>query len=207
MGKPSNEISGGIRGRVGALVYSSWKGIPVVKTRPERTKRRTPGEQLNQSKFAAAHKWLKPIISYLRVGFQGYSATVEGFNAAKSYTLKNAFTGEKENRTIDPALIKVSHGELPLPPDIMMARKDDITLEFTWDAGRYNDAHPDDQAMLLAYNPENKKVSMKLTGFFRHGGKAELLLNAGYTYHIYIAFAAHDRSRQSHSVYLGKVES
>jgi hypothetical protein len=61
--------------------------------------------------------------------------------------------------------------------------------------------------MLLAYNDANKEKAIKLTGQFRNSGSDVLALpdRPGSSYHIYLAFTAHDRNRQSHSVYLGTV--
>jgi hypothetical protein len=65
-----------------------------------------------------------------------------------------------------------------------------------------------DQVMLLLYDDKAGYENMKLTGQFRYTGSDELQLPApAGEFHVYVAFIAHDRSRQSHSVYLGKLQS
>lgn len=75
----------------------------------------------------------------------------------------------------------------------------------------------DDQVMLLAYNIEKENeinsgnAFYNLTGQFRKTGNDTLdILPDNYhpnkIYHIYVAFSAADRSRQSDSIYLGTVE-
>ena len=51
--------------------------------------------------------------------------------------------------------------------------------------------------MLLAYDIEKGEAPMKLTGQFRYAGSDTLNFRPGRTDHVYIAFIAADRSRQS----------
>src|SRR5262245_19005488 len=126
MARLNKGIYGPVSGTMGPLIASSWKGHPYLKTRPrKRSKRRGVNEKRNQDKFSQAHYWLRPLLDFVRVGFHGYSPTVEGFNAAKSFCLKNAFSGEAGQQNIDPSLIQLSYGELPLPPNIKMQRTGD----------------------------------------------------------------------------------
>lgn len=59
--------------------------------------------------------------------------TARGFIAAKSYLLKNAMSGTAPNFFIDPALVKVSYGNLELPQNITVAKADDDHIQFTWE--------------------------------------------------------------------------
>src|SRR5688572_10600068 len=103
---------GQINGKVGDVVVSSWKGKPYVKSVPgERKTPPTEKELINRKKWAMAQAWLKPVTKFVRQGFNGYTPTVEGFLAAKSYLLKNAFEGEAPHFIINPAVVKVSYGE------------------------------------------------------------------------------------------------
>jgi len=201
-------INGAFRGKVGTVVGATWKGRPYMRARPrKRTSPSTANEMANYSKFAMAHYWLQPILDYVRQGFKGFSETVEGFNAAKSHLLKNSFERVEEKLTIDPALVKLSSGNLPLADDIIVEVPAPGQLQFTWDTTTKNDSSPYDQVMLLAYNIDNKRAEMKITGQFRNAGTDILPVNTNATYHIYVAFVADDRSRQSDSVYLGAIIS
>ena len=207
MARLHNGVYGPISGKLGAVIGSTWKGQPYLKMRPrKRGKKRGVKEKLNQDKFSQTHYWLQPLLPYVRIGFQGYSPRVEGFNAAKSFCLKNAFIGEAGQQKIDPSRILLSYGDLPLPSNIKMKRSGDYFLEFSWDK-KYNGGNNYDQAMLLAYDSETGQSVMQLTGQFRLSGADELQLPRikKQNYHIYISFIAHDRSRQSNSVYLGRI--
>ena len=82
---------------------------------------------------------------------------------------------------INPALAKLSSGDLPLP------------------------ATEGDQILMLAYNVEEQEAEYNLVGQTRKTGSDKLELDEPGTYHLYAAFISYDRSRQSDSVYLGSV--
>lgn len=205
-------IMGNFKGKVGRVIGSSWKGIPYIKSLyDKRTKPARKNEQLNRNKFAMAHWWLKPVKGFVRMGYKGYSATVEGFIAAKSYLLKNAFESDGDTMVVNPALMKVSYGDLPLPHNITAVKSAPDQLQVSWDAVD-KDFHPNafDQVMILAYDIENGEAVDSITGQFRYVGKDTLFIPPATperTYHIYAAFVAADRSRQSTSIYLGTISN
>jgi hypothetical protein len=215
MARLVNGIMGPLNGKVGTVVCSSWKGIPYVKARPgKRTKPARKKEAANRQKFAKAHEWLQPLLDFVRTGFKGYSDKVEGFNAAKSHLLKNAFEVKDGESVINPALVKVSVGDLPLPENITIATAPD-QIRFSWDTGSIDFYNQYDQAMVLAYDIDaeltrlNRRIALyELTGQFRSNGAHVLTISPRLdigTYHCYIAFVSADRSRRSDSVYLGTV--
>ena len=209
MGRLVNGINGPIVGKVGTVIGSSYKGVPYLKgPYKSRTPKISDTEKGNRSRFSMAQSWLKPLLEFVRVGFKGYGPVVEGFIAAKSHLMKNAMEGTGAGSIINPAKVKVSFGELPLPDNIAVKLIEGNKLEFMWDAKSIPHrfaAH--DQVMLLAYDIKNKKAEWTTTGQFRNVGRdiLELPEEKGRTYHVYLAFVAHDRSCQSGSVYLGEV--
>ena len=210
MAKFEHGITGPFQGKVGTVVGSSWKGIPYMKaTYKKRTKKITETEKGNRIKFAMAQSWLSPLLDFVRVGYKGYTPRVEGYIAAKSYLLKNAFEGVAPDLNINPALMKVSYGNLPLSDNITVEKTDDNKLIFSWDPSYMEDSDYSDQVMLLAYCPrgDNSPINYTTNGQFRKTGTdiLELTNEKGLAYHIYFAFIAHDRSRQSDSVYLRTV--
>jgi hypothetical protein len=210
MAKFNQGINGPFQGKVGTVIGASWKGIPYMRSLPKkRTSDPTPGELLNRKKWALSQRWLQPVQEFVRIGFKGYSPKSEGFVAAKSYLLKNALVVAGENIMIDPARVKLSWGDLPLPNNLQMTRSEGGLIQFTWDPKVYDEiSYKGDQIMMLAYNVEKEEVEKNLYGRVRAHGSDQLQIdtNETGTYHIYAAFIAHDRSRQSESVYMGTVE-
>src|SRR5882672_1771151 len=127
-------INGPFVGKVGTVVGSTWYGIPYMKAKhSKRTKRISKKEKQNRSKFAMAHSWLQPLLGFVREGFKNFSPRSRGFNAAKSHLLKNAFEGLQPDISINPALVKLSAGDLPLPGDITAEKSGPSKIIFTWD--------------------------------------------------------------------------
>ena len=206
MGRLLGGVNGQIQGKVGQISGSSRNGIPYIKgPYKNRTKTVSKKELLNRKKFAAAQAWLAPILDFVREGFRGYSKRSQGFVAAKSWLLKNGFTGQGEDLRIDPSLVKVSFGDLPNPADISVAWTETGTLKFTWNPA-YVDLRDCDQVMMLAYDVERAYAFINTTGQLRRTGVDILAIDQtqGKNYHVYAAFNAADRSRQSDSVYLGE---
>jgi hypothetical protein len=206
MGRFLSGINGPIHGKVGTVIGSSRNGIPYIKgPYKKRTLVVSEEELSNRKKFAMAQAWLKPLLSFVREGFRGYSQRSYGFIAAKSWLLKNAFIAEGNKRWIDPSLVRVSHGDLPNPETIGASFTDSGDLKFTWST-EGGESIADDQVMMLAYNIEKGIAIYKNTGQLRKTGfdilKMEQLY--GIRCHVYAAFNAADRSRQSNSVYLGE---
>ncbi|MFI5157056.1 MAG: DUF6266 family protein, partial [Chitinophagales bacterium] len=133
---------------------------------------------------------------------------VEGFLAAKSYLTKNAMEFDGVEWKVNPALMKVSFGTLPLSENIAVKTAEDWNLLFTWDTAEVNGSDKKDQVMLMAYNLESKHVIKDTSGEFRQTGSTKLKIYFPNTlsWHVYFAFIAVDRSRQSDSVYLGEIK-
>ncbi|MDP4261788.1 MAG: DUF6266 family protein [Bacteroidota bacterium] len=207
MGRFINGINGPVTGRVGTIIGSSRNGVAYVKgPYKKRTKRISKKEKANRDRFAMAQLWLQPILGFLRQGFKNYSERSEGFVAAKSWLLKNSFEEDGTAIRINPALVKVSFGDLPVANNITVSQPSPGQLKFTWDVSIVEGASPSDQVMLLAYDIENSQASFTITGQFRNTGSDILPVprTRKRTYHLYAAFVASDRERQSHSVYLGE---
>jgi len=199
---------GPVKGKVGNIIISSWKGKPYVKSAPgQRTAPLTTKEIANRKKWAMAHAWLKPVTKFVREGFKGYTETVEGFIAAKSYLLKNAFEGDAPDVSINPALVKVSSGELPLPQNIQVTKTGQKELQFTWDTKDIEFANRYDQVMLLAYDIKGGYAYTRLTGQLRINGSDTLHIHAelNTVLHIYLAFVSADRQTRSNSLYMGSI--
>lgn len=205
MAKYIQGINGIFVGKVGTVVGCVWKGIPYMRSKGKpRSSQTTEIEAKNRSKFATAHAWLQPLLVFLRTGFAGYSATAVGFNAAKSYNLKNAMIqGE-----VVPDLVKVSHGDLPLPETLEVALLED-KLQVNWSTEYIPGSSDKDQLMLLAYHPQSRTALYEVHGAFRSMGTQLMDTYSefvGKTIHIYAAFVAADRSKQSTSLYLGAID-
>jgi len=216
MAKMKKGLYGPISGKVGGIVGSSWRGIEFIKSRPKRTRPPTEGELANRFVFAYTQLWLQPIKDFLEAGFRDDNHPVHGVNAAKSYLYKHALTKDGFNSVIHPELMKISVGTLPLSADIQVEKTSPDELTVTWNTDSITGGRPDDQIMILIYGVRDKDrvitgdVFGTVAGEFRRTGIEKIKVrpnpqNPDLDYHVYAAFSAMDRSRQSDSMYLGTI--
>jgi hypothetical protein len=207
MARMTQGINGPFIGKIGTVIGYTVNGKWYMKgLYKRRTKAPTPGELLNQKKFAAAQLWLKPVTDYVRVGFKGYNERFQGFGAAKSWLMKNAMQVVEGEVIIDPSLVKISAGDLTLPENIQCTVQTPSQISFTWTPSD-DDKLKYDQAMVLAYDIQKKNFRGSIYSSYRSTGHASIdLASDPGRYHVYLAFIAADRSRQSDSIYLGEFE-
>lgn len=205
MARLINGVNGPFVGKVGSIIGYTVNGEGFIKgLYKKRTKKPTEGEVLNRKKFAAAQAWLQPVTDFVRVGFKGYNERFQGFVAAKSWLMKNCMKVVDGEIQIDPALVKISSGNLHLPENIQCILQEPNTFHFSWTPVDERDPHRYDQAMVMAYRMGFGPYG-DLYGSDRATGEAFVPVHASPTpYHVYLAFVATDRSRQSDSVYLGE---
>jgi len=207
MARLAKGINGPIVGKVGTVTGSHRNGKGYIKANNVRTAPQTENELVAKERFATAHRFLKPLLAYIRKGF--LHQPKKGFNGAKSHTLLHALAGEPMNSHVDPAMVKISEGELPLSENLSVSQRGN-ELVFTWDTEIPEGAKPYDQLMPLAYDVSrtNPKAYYNTTGAFRNSGthSLEVWAKSGSVYHVYAAFTAADRSVNSTSVYLGTIE-
>ena len=113
MGTIKQGILGGFSGKVGTVIGSSWKGISYMRGQAQHVKNPRSAGQVNQhTKFALVMGFLQPVVPYIRIGYKSQAAKQTEFNAAFSYTIKNAVTGSYPSYALDFTKIVVSKGGL-----------------------------------------------------------------------------------------------
>ena len=208
MGNIKQGILGGFSGKVGTVIGSSWKGITYMRAIAPNVKDARTAKQLAQrEKFVLTLGFLRPLQSFVRVGFKMYATRQTAFNAAMSYTLKNCIKGVSPNFSIDFAKVMVSRGSLVLPLNIHRLNNDgEIAISWSDNSGVGN-ALDTDFAMPLAYNTDKHEVVYDMVSACR--GDEGVSLNypsnwSGDTVHVYLGFVSENGSLVSDSVYLGE---
>ncbi|MES2828541.1 MAG: DUF6266 family protein [Bacteroidota bacterium] len=213
MGKALNGINGPISGKVGSAVFYIVNGETYVRSVPEkRSGKKTKKEKSNTSGFAKVQHFMKPIKSYLKIGYKGYGSKTGGYKGAVSYALQNAIEGEYPNQFVNPEKVRVSGGELHFPADAEVTLGADDQLKFTWSQEVGENGNAYDQVFMVAYSPvdnayEHGQRVGQPTGAFRISGTDSLPLTRdkeAVEYCVYMGFVARDRSSQAHSKYMGK---
>ena len=212
------ELVGGVndpvRGKVGNVVYYMRNGKAFVRSRPrKRGKKRTVKGKINTTGFAKVQQWMKPIGEFIRYGFKDYGASEVPYRSAVSYALNNAIQGTYPNQFIDPSLVRVTGGDLPMPQTASFVLEEAGIVRISWDKGDLDSMRSQDQAMLLVYSPDTqgkdkKDLMFKVAGAFRRDGTDILAVipkRYDQEFHVYLGFVNSDRTEQSHSMYLGSI--
>ncbi|WP_316811929.1 DUF6266 family protein [Pedobacter heparinus] len=201
-----NGILGGFKGKVGTVIGYHLKGQEIMRGEAnERTKPFTEKELANQQRFGDLQYWLKPLTVFLRVGFQDYAPTFEGFVAAKSYNSKHALVKDDAGTHIDPALALVSFGDQEQATTASAVSEAENSITFNWEGGK---CEGDDRAMFLVYDIEGATADFDTAAVKRRMRTGVFKLSedfSGKAVHVYLAFVAEDRKRRSNSQYLGIV--
>lgn len=208
MGKISQGILGGLSGKVGNVVGGNWKGIDYLRIKPSNVANpRTKGQVNQRNKFTASLEFLQPNIDFVKVGYKSFAVKKSEFNAAMSYVLNNAITGDEPDFEVDYQDALLSRGTLAGAVDGSTDLTTSGEVTFSWsDNSAGANANEDDKAMVLAYNPKKRESAYILDGADRSIRQQVLSIPSSYTgdeIHFYIAFITVDGERVSNSVYLG----
>jgi len=207
MGTIKKGILGGFSGKVGTVVGASWKGIDYIRSLPTTVRNpRTPGQVNQRGKFATVIGFLSRISPMINVGYKNYAVNQTPVNAAMSYNLKNAVTGDAGIYDMDYAKVMVSKGTLcnPISHQIQVIEGE---VSIGWDAECIGNALSSDMANVLVYNTIKNEAMILINAATR----AEVYVGAVYQEHwkgdqveVYLSFTSEDGKLVSDSMYLGQ---
>jgi hypothetical protein len=193
---------------VGPVIGGSWKGIHYMRSIPQSVHNpRTQKQTAQRSKFTVAVQTLKPLKSILNIAWKENTNQKSPFNAAMSYTLKNAVIQQDGNYVIDYASFCVSRGTLT-PAIGASAAMEQRVLRLLWDdnSGSGN-AAATDRSLIAILNPQRAEAMIFTEGTIERGGGNESIIMptewAGEEVQIYLGFISADGKNTSNSVYLG----
>jgi hypothetical protein len=201
-------ILGAFSGKVGPVVGVINQGKFYMRARPRKKNTKSPGELENEMRFKMIIDHLHPIKPLVRAGFKGYYTRTGGYRGAFAYNRQHALVADDGGIYIDPALFRISGGDLPVAESPAVSLVND-QLEFTWDVSGNAEGNHSDQMMMLVYDVQNSRTLERIfDGPFRSAGSYQLpvpLGMKGSEADIYVGFIAADRSAQSESQYLGRI--
>ena len=209
MGTIKQGILGGFSGKVGSVVGGSWKGISYMRSQAQNIKNpRTEAQVSQRAKFALALSFLKPLTNVVRTGFKLYAIKQTAFNAAMSYTLANAISGDFPDYEIDFASALISRGTLTSAAN-GLASAANGKISFTWeDNSGVGSAKATDKALIAILNPSKGEGLSDNAGAARSVGSQSIDIPSdwiGDEVQIYLGFVSADAKEVANSVYLGAV--
>jgi hypothetical protein len=208
MGTIKQGILGGFSGKVGTVIGGSWKGISYMRSIPQSVHNpRTEKQMAQRSKFTVVIQALKPLKSILNIAWKENINQKSPFNAAMSYTLKNAIVMWNGNYIIDYPNFCVSRGTLT-PAMGASAADSGGQIRFTWvDNTVIGNASVGDIAVAAVINSASGESIAGTLAADRSTGNAYIpypsTWAAGSEIHFYLGFISEDGSAASNSVYAG----
>jgi hypothetical protein len=187
-------ILGGFRGKVGTVVGSIWNGIDTIRAYVANVANpNSPAQLDHRAKFKLIGGFLKPLTSFLRIGFKSLAIKMTASNAAMKYNMENAITGVYPDYTVDYTKALVSSGQLPGALNPVATSTVAGEVEYTWEDNSWDAGADDgDKAMLVVYNPE-RKLSVSFVGGNTRGSGSQILtlpaIFSGDEVKCYISFA------------------
>ncbi|HSZ34181.1 MAG TPA: DUF6266 family protein [Puia sp.] len=210
MAKLLNGINGPFSGKVGAVVGYVLNGQAVIRGLPgKKNWKSSVAQKQQQAKFALMHDFLRTILPFLNITYDGVAVQMTGFNKAFSYNVKNAISGTYPDLQIDYTRVQVGSGDLPnaQSPAAIVSSDGHITFSWTYDR-TVASASPTDQAFVAIYCEEKKMWNCELNPASRKAGIC--LIDAtsfsGKKVHTYIGFISNDGKTASDSLYTGSLQ-
>lgn len=211
-----NGILGGVSGKIGNVVGSSWNGKDYLKTLPSHyTDAKTEVQISNRSKFLTVIRFLRPITDFIRVGYKSQAVNKTAYNAAMSYHFHNAVSGVYPDLAIDFSKVITSRGNLTGAYNAAASSTEAARLQLNWaDNSADGTAKATDAAMVVVYHPVLMDAYFKLSVANRSDGSVDLQLPqsfGGTEVHVYLSFMSQDAlgsqasKAVSNSVYVGAV--
>ena len=212
MARFKNGIFNQLSGTIGPVVGATWRGIPYIRTKPtksnsKRKKKSSDAQTATRIRFGLAARLLRNMREILELGFRDEAVEKTGMNAAISYTMKHAITGEFPDFKIAYDHVLISRGKLPNVEQATVTAHAPETIQFSWTNNEgVGKASGEDKVLLVAYNEEYEAVVFNV-GTTRHADTAILELKgfSGYKVHTWISFISADNRDVANSVYTGTV--
>jgi hypothetical protein len=201
-----------LSGTIGPVVGATWRGIPYIRTKPKksngkRKKKSSDAQAATRIRFGLAAKLLRDMRPIVELGFRDEAVEKTGMNAAISYTMKHAITGEFPDFKIAYDHVLISRGKLPNIDQVTVVADAPEVIRFNWTNNEgIGKASGEDKVLLVAYCAEDGDTVFK-TGVTRSAGTDifELKGFSGYMVHTWISFLSADNRDVANSVYTGTV--
>lgn len=211
MGKVTDSILGGTKGRTGRIVIANVFGTEISRIRPKKNdKPATPKQALVKERMKLSALFISGYKSFASDYFGERSGLRSRYNMAMT-NIMNAYHIDFTALTIERANeeIMFSKGDLPEAPLNNLTSATTSTFTVTWeDNSDGTDALPTDQICILyCAQDENRPKLLRNVATTTDGTATVNLLNkyVGKTMHIWLCLLSADGKRVSISEYVGDI--
>ncbi|MES1250281.1 MAG: DUF6266 family protein [Chitinophaga rupis] len=208
MGTFEKGILGGFKGKVGAVIGSTWKGTQVMRSKPGKRKKPASALQLDQqARFALMTDFLQPLSAMLNETFSR-AVGMSGYNKALSYNIQQAVSGDYPDLSVNYAAVLLSKGSLPgaQSPAVASPAAGKLACSWTDNSNLYKAASAD-QALLIVYCGALKQWVVSQGAATRNAGSCtvDVAPFSGQTVQTWFSFIAENGRAVARSLFTGAV--
>jgi hypothetical protein len=178
-----NTLIGRARQKIGGSVFSSWKGINVLKSKPLTVANpRTDAQQVQRDALKILTAFYRQVSGAIQVGFKQQAIQKSEFNAFTSYNLKNAIdkSGAPTAALVLTQML-VAQGTMATTPTLTgVASAGTGEVEITFGTALTGPGQSaNDKAFLVVYNGTTETAYTGASDGIRSDGSVSLELPAG----------------------------
>jgi hypothetical protein len=208
MARIKNGIPGGLSGKIGMVVGSTWRGIDYIRSLPIYNGKATKNQLIQRAKFSLATSFVKAMKDLLMLTYIEYDSEMTVINNAIRHVMKGAITGVYPGFRIEFSKAVIAKGALPMPEVFPVAASSHGEIIFRWvnDSG-LGSAKPKDRVVLVAYC-EEMNLCIHKAGPDTRGDERGILsmpLLAGKQVHTWLSFLTINGKDGSPSCFTGTI--
>lgn len=206
-----NPLIGRARQKLGGTVFSTWKGINVIKGKPLTVANPRTDAQLQQRSALSQMVALgRSIYAAIFRGFNEQAVRKSQFNAFTGYNLRNAFDmAAPPVAALLWADLLVAQGTISETAVLsVVGSQAGGDVDVTWQTGTPSPGQSNtDIVQVVLVDPATKDSEAFTTGAIRSAGTINLvpskvIINSGQTYHAYVFFYNTTTRKASTSVHV-----
>lgn len=210
MAKVQNPITGRSAGKYGNAVFTTWKGINVLKTKPLEVANPKSAGQVNQrGKFSSMVMYARMLLGLLQLSMKSLAVKRSEFNAfiSQNIALIDPTTFKIDTNKVND--VQVSSGTIQGYLGLAGLTVGNISGSFTFaTTGYYSNTSPNDFGGAVLYNQTKDTFSPLTTTGLRSDGEIIFdtgsIVSTGDTVSVY-AFLYNDKNEYSTSQWVGTV--
>ena len=209
MGKIKTGILGGLQGKVGTVIGSTWRGESIMRALPKTAaKAPTESQRIQRLKFKAVSEFLNPLRSTLSTYFGNDTGVKSKYNMATSYHITNAVEITEQGTQILYPRVLVAKGTLFGFQNLTNTQSETV-ITLNWEDNTvFGNAKAEDTVNVVCYIEEVNTFYVFEGIANRDGLTASVTLPQnflGYNVEVYAFLYDKVSKTSSNSVYLGSI--
>ncbi|WP_276348685.1 DUF6266 family protein [Daejeonella sp. JGW-45] len=201
-------IMGPVSGKIGNLVYYTYRGKCYVRQAPKKTKKRpTLKQKIQRVKFGIAARFVSPVAKLVNYSYKQFNRRKTGVNVLIRDILNDALIGKYPNFGIDYSRVELLRGSLPWSKGVLFHTEGSRDLDISWELWA-DGAHLEDELIVMTYWCNARKWLFAEGVAQRLQGSCTLHIEAPIDegpVQVWMAFRSPDRRTFSNSEFLGEV--